>query len=137
MLILQTAPGSKLNEIREVLLNNSEARYPSKGRCPASKTLFLPAKSFKYDRYLSNLRSKIESNWSPSIKDSTLAVELSFTIQKNGTLSGLSITKKSGKTILDTQAKRAVQMAFPMPKLPQGYSGNSLALIYTLVPFKN
>ncbi len=93
--------------------------------------------SFKYNWYLSNLRSKIENNWTPSIKDSTLAVELSFTILKNGSLSGLSVTKRSGKAILDTQAKRAVELAFPMPKLPSGYSSGSLQLIYTLVPFRN
>jgi len=33
-----------------VLISNTEARYPSRGRCPTSKILFASAKSFKYDR---------------------------------------------------------------------------------------
>lgn len=93
--------------------------------------------SFKYNWYLANLRGKIEQNWKPAVRDSTIAVELKFDIQKNGTLSGLSIKKSSGKAVLDAQAKRAVELAFPMAPLPSGYSGGSLSLIYTLVPYRN
>lgn len=93
--------------------------------------------TFKYNWYLSNLRSKIESHWQPTIKDSTISVELAFDITKNGALSNIRITKSSGKPILDRQAQRAIELSFPMPPLPKGFSGSSLSLIYTLVPYRN
>ncbi len=104
---------------------------------PVQTSSITTVNPFNGDWYLSNLQSKIEQNWRPTIKDSTLSVEYLLTIQRSGSqtvLSGLSLTRSSGKAIIDTQAKRAIELAFPMVDFPGSYTQNTLAINYTLVP---
>jgi len=115
-------------------LSDIDDLFAEPAATPVQTSKIATATPFSDNWYLDNLRNKIEQNWRPTIKDSTLSVDLSFTIQRNGHITGLTISRSSGKAILDTQAKRAVELAFPMAALPSSFSGNSLAMIYTLVP---
>ena len=89
------------------------------------------------NRYLMAIKGKVEPNWKPTLRDSTLRVVLSFTISLNGTLDGVvSISKGSGNSIIDRQAKRAIELAAPFPTLPNNFRGDKLKLTYTLIPYK-
>ncbi len=116
---------------------NVDDIFASTSSAPVQTSTITTVNPFNGDWYLSTLKSSIEKNWLPTIKDSTLSVQLSFTIRKSGPqtiLTGLSISKSSGKAILDTQAKRAIELAFPLGEFPPSYTESSLEMLYTLVP---
>lgn len=91
-------------------------------------------KKFPYQWYINNIRTRVESNWKPSISNEELSIVLVFSILANGNISEVSINKSSGTAMLDNLAVRAVKLAAPFGKLPLAYSGNKLELTYTLIP---
>jgi protein TonB len=89
---------------------------------------------FKYNWYLTIIQQKLEKNWNPSTEDRSAKVQVAFTINSSGMISEPKITRSSGNRTLDNLALRAVKMAAPFPKLPPGFSGDSIELNCTLIP---
>ncbi|MBN1128668.1 MAG: TonB family protein [Chitinispirillaceae bacterium] len=92
---------------------------------------------FKYNWYLANVSQKISRYWNPPSENKDLAVVVSFTIFREGTISEPRLHKASGNGTLDNLALRAVQLAAPFGKMPQGFSGNKIELTVTLIPTLN
>jgi TonB family protein len=95
----------------------------------------VPAQNFKYHWYIQNLVSKVEEQWKPpmGLTDRTdAAVEVSFIIFQNGSISGVNVSKSSGISTLDNLAVRAITLAAPFGKLPIGFTENRLDISYTL-----
>ncbi len=68
--------------------------------------------------YEGEIVRRIEENWKPSVSDKSLYVIVQYSIARNGTLQFTKKIKGSGNALLDVQAVRAVEMAFPMPPVP-------------------
>lgn len=90
--------------------------------------------TFKYHWYLNNVQQKLERFWNPTSENRSLKVVVSFTINKDGTISEPSIGTSSGNSTIDNLALRAVKLAAPFGKLPPGFEGDRLDLNCTLIP---
>jgi len=95
----------------------------------------MPAQNFKYHWYIQNLVSKVEEQWKPPMgltDKNDAAVNISFTIFPNGSISNVSVVKSSGVSTLDNLALRAINLAAPFGKLPVGFTENKLDISYSL-----
>ena len=92
---------------------------------------------FKFPWYLAAVRNKIEQNWKPPTENRNLAVVVSFTINSDGTATGITVSKSSGNSTIDNLAVRAVTVASPFGKMPPGFSGDKLEISCTLRPTRN
>jgi protein TonB len=64
-------------------------------------------------------------------------VVVSFTINSDGTATGITVSKSSGNSAIDNLAVMAVTKASPFGKMPPGFSGDKLELSCTLRPTRN
>ncbi|MBN1272599.1 MAG: TonB C-terminal domain-containing protein [Candidatus Aminicenantes bacterium] len=87
---------------------------------------------FPFRYYLQYVQDKVSSNWFKSSFDPGLSGSLKttvyFQILRNGSISNLRITERSGFRSLDIKALRAVQDSVPFPPLPSEYDGNYLGI---------
>ncbi|HEY9792619.1 MAG TPA: TonB family protein [Candidatus Obscuribacterales bacterium] len=70
--------------------------------------------------YLSNLQSRIKSNWYPPPRTSTLSTQTSFKIEPNGRIIDVVISRSSGDEELDRACMQALKSASPAAALPPG-----------------
>lgn len=89
---------------------------------------------FKFHWYLANVVQKIERYWSPSTENRNVKIQVSFSIQSNGSITEPVLVRSSGNSSLDNLGLRAVKLAAPFGKLPPGFSGDRLDLNLTLIP---
>lgn len=79
--------------------------------------------------YLQTMLQIIQRNWNSKQQiGGTSAVR--FTVNRDGTVSDVSLAKPSGYAVLDLTAQRAVAMS-RMPPLPSGYTHPSLTITLT------
>ena len=78
--------------------------------------------------YADLLKQQVARNWKTADIDARIRtapqVVLLFTLRRDGTVTGVRITQKSGISALDISAQRAIYDAAPFPPLPAGYSRN-------------
>ncbi len=100
-----------------------------------SDTISLDTKEFKYVSYFAQIKRKIELVWSYPAEAGRQGLFgkllLKFTIQKDGTLSNLTLINSTGHKILDDEAIRAVRMAAPYPPFPKRIDKKRLNIIAT------
>ena len=77
--------------------------------------------------YLSTVPRLIQQHWNPTqqVAGQTL---MTFTIQRNGTLSGIEVERSSGYIGLDQTAKRALLLTRQVPPLPAQYTEATLTV---------
>jgi len=92
---------------------------------------------FKFNPYLNAVQAKIKRNWQPATDNRNLAVEVSFTINRDGSVTGIAISKSCGNETVDRLAKRAVEVSSPFTKLPPEFSGGQIEISCTLRPTRN
>jgi TonB family protein len=89
----------------------------------------------RYNTYLSHIRRKIEQRWSYPPKAVTAKKEtktvIRFTIDANGTLSGVSVATASGNPVLDEGTLAAIQAAAPYAPLPKDFNLERLHITAT------
>jgi len=74
------------------------------------------------DWYLASVQQKIWMIWNQQIKTGyTQSVGVTFTIQPDGSVTGVQVTQPSGVSLLDLAAQRAVFNAAPFGPLPREY----------------
>jgi TonB family protein len=79
---------------------------------------------FTYDYYIAQLVSLIDQNWiRPPVAAGVHAV-LSFRIQRDGSIVGLTVRQSSGLDAFDLAAERAVTSVARFPPLPRAYTQN-------------
>lgn len=76
--------------------------------------------------YLEEIRRRVKRNWNPSGSVDERHTVLTFSIQKNGQITGLKIAQSSGSEIVDRESLRAVQQSAPFDALPPSYPSNAL-----------
>lgn len=83
--------------------------------------------AFPFPWYLKAISDKLDSVWKPPQEyENDTVCQITFTISRDGGVSGANIRKSSGNSYFDQLAVRAVQAASPMPPLPTGYPEDEL-----------
>ncbi|MGE0453913.1 MAG: TonB family protein [Vicinamibacteria bacterium] len=81
------------------------------------------------DWYLAGVQRKIWTIWTQQLKaDFNTQVSVRFTIEADGSVSGVAITRSSGAALLDLAAQRAVASAAPFGPLPRNYGTNRITV---------
>ena len=82
----------------------------------------------RFGNYVAILRQKVAENWRTTDVDPRLKtappVIVTFVILRDGSVRDVRVAQRSGTTVLDYSAQRAVYDASPFPPLPQGYDGS-------------
>jgi len=97
---------------------------------PTSGSTKITAGTVVADYYLTMLQGKITRNWKqPSARftgGESPTARVSFTVLKNGDITGLRISRSSNRTTVDQSALQAVRDSAPFAELPSTYLGNRL-----------
>jgi protein TonB len=77
--------------------------------------------------YLAEMNQKIQENWNDKAESTGEAV-IKFTIQRDGTLTDVSLEKSSGYSALDREARRALSASRQLLPLPREYPNPTLTV---------
>jgi len=86
--------------------------------------------------YEGEIVRRIEHNWNPTVSGKTPIVGVRYAVARNGTLIYAKKVQSSGNALLDLQAVRAVELAFPMPPIPSEITTVPFIRTYELDPNK-
>jgi len=109
---------------------------PAGGRGADVANVTVDGIAFPYPGYLENVVRQIAIRFDPSGNRSLTAV-VAFLIRRDGSVSGLRLTKRSGVYSFDTEAMGAVDAAATaraFGPLPQGFSDDVLPVIFSFDP---
>jgi TonB family protein len=92
---------------------------------------YLEVSDFCCPEYLSTMLNLIRRNWDERQQASGTAV-MRFVIQRDGTITDITVQRSSGYPALDFMAERSLRITRQIPPLPAGYTGQTLPvnLIY-------
>lgn len=76
--------------------------------------------------YLEEIRRRVKRNWNPSVSRDERHAVLTFSIQKNGQITGLKVARTSGSEVVDRESLEAVRRSAPFNALPASYPLNAL-----------
>jgi len=109
--------------ITSVALAPAMAEDASKKNAKPNAEQQLPeyAKSPTYSAYMADLQRRIKRAWFPPKAAETRQTKVTFTVQKNGQMTDLAVSKSSGLQIVDNAAKKAVENAAPYRPLPDTF----------------
>lgn len=106
--------------------------YEATGAAGLRGQVALDNADFAFTYYLLLVRSRIAQNWTPPngipAGGQPVRAVVYFRIARDGSLSGFRLEGGSGVEFFDRSAMRAAVLANPMPRLPDGYSGNDLGV---------
>ena len=88
---------------------------------------FLDTANFCCPEYIAGMLDLIRRNWD-SKQQSSGTTLMKYTIQRDGTLTGIQIEKSSGYATLDFLANRALLLTRKLPPLPNAYTEPSLTV---------
>jgi protein TonB len=80
---------------------------------------------FKFGYYLDQLLSAIDAKWARPPLGDNVQCTIGFRIQRDGSITELTVARSSGYNSFDLAALRAVQNASPFPPLPRAYRNDS------------
>ncbi len=99
------------------------------------ETISLDSTDFKYTSYLNGVKSRIEGVWKypEAAKRSALQGRglISFTIQRDGSLSELKLLTSSGYPVLDEEILKAIRAAAPFNPMADNMSIKRLNVVAT------
>ncbi len=85
--------------------------------------------NFPYPWYITQVKNSLWTEWQKRKPANVLLIALvSFSINKQGAVKDIKISKKSGNDIYDFAASAAVSNAAPFPPLPEGFEKNELTV---------
>jgi TonB family protein len=92
---------------------------------------YLEVSNFCCPEYLSTMLSLIRRNWDERQQAAGTTV-MRFVIQRDGTITDVTVKQSSGYPALDFMAERSLRITRQVPPLPAGYTGQNLPvnLIY-------
>ena len=100
---------------------------PSTGKDVA--TVSTEGIAFPYPEYLQNIVSQVLRRWQRPTESTPLEAEVSFFVHRDGTVTGLQFTKRSGNFSFDLEAEGAVESAGDSKAfgvLPDGWTSDVL-----------
>jgi len=83
---------------------------------------------FPYTMYLTNMNRLIGTHWFRPQISGDLTTRISFTINRDGSITDAKIEQSSGNGTADRSALRAVLETSPLPPLPFGYNDTYLGV---------
>jgi periplasmic protein TonB len=83
---------------------------------------------FKFGYYIDQLLASIDAKWMRPPLGDNVRCTISFRIQRDGSISELTVAESSGYNSFDLAALRAVQNASPFAPLPRAYRNDSLGV---------
>ena len=99
---------------------------------PAGSRVNINQMDFPFNYYLTLLQNRLQQNWQPPYQldaaAETINAEVRFRIARNGRVSGVEVTRSSGRFIFDQAARRAVWSVDPLPPLPENYQRETLTV---------
>lgn len=115
---------------------------PLPGQTPSTGTDELTFRQeglrFPYPEYLENIITQVKRRWAnPVGRGLRLETNVAFTIQRDGTVTDISIAKRSGSFTFDTEAIGAIERAArdnAFGPLPSGFNGVSLPIAFRFSP---
>jgi periplasmic protein TonB len=82
----------------------------------------------RYGWYVDAVNRRISSNWLQATVDPQIQfaprVDVTFQVQRDGTVTNIQVLKSSGNASVDTSAVRAIRASSPLQQLPGDYSGS-------------
>jgi protein TonB len=133
--VAEARPQPQVNKYREVQTYDKSQLYSDVGQRASSPSYQLPnggggvrlgnsspfGEQFGY--YANIIRDNIARAWKPIKAPGVVSVVVTFTIQRNGSVSNVKIATSSGNQTLDFSAQRAVMDA-QLPALPDRFPRN-------------
>jgi len=93
--------------------------------------------AFPYPGYLNNIVRQIALRFKPPGNNPALSAEVMFLIRRDGTVTGLQVTRRSGVYAFDLEARASVEAAAranAFGPLPDGYSEDVLPVYFSFDP---
>jgi len=90
----------------------------------------------RYGWYIASVIRRVEPNWDKLSIDATvrnsrtLHCEVSFSINRDGTVKNVRVTKSSGNLSWDNSGIRAILSSSPLPPLPSDYRPSEVAVAW-------
>jgi TonB family protein len=109
---------------------------PTGGRGADVANVTVDGIDFKYPGYLENVVRQIAIRFKPP-RGGALTAVVAFLIRRDGTVTGIRLTTRSGVYAFDTEAMGAVDAAASaraFGPLPQGFSDDVLPVIFSFDP---
>jgi TonB family protein len=91
---------------------------------------YLDTANFCCPEYIGLMVEQIRSNWE-SKQQAFGVVLVKYTIQRDGTITGIQVERTSGYATLDFMAMRALQLTRKLPPLPQAFNEPNLPVHLT------
>jgi TonB family protein len=87
----------------------------------------LDGAEFPFLWYLQQVQGRITGNWN-RMSSVQGRVQIYFRIKRDGSLEGIRVEIPSGNGALDQSAMLAVKRSDPLPRLPEGFDGQTLGV---------
>ncbi len=125
----------------EKQLQTRSAVEPLPGETPSTGSDALTFRQdgiqFQYPEYLNGVVTEIRRRWVNPSGASRLSATIDFTIQRDGSVTGIRVARSSGDFTFNTEALGAIERAGlegAFGALPAGYNGESLPIAFTFKP---
>lgn len=126
-------PAPADTKTREAAPRTTPKAAPLPGETPSTgtdvATVSTEGQDFPFPEYLQNIVSQVLQRWQRPLESTPLEAEVSFFVHRDGTVSGLQFTKRSGNFGFDLEAEGAVEEAGrnrAFGPLPDGWSSDVL-----------
>ncbi len=142
----QAKPGRPNLFLPDERIAELEKKYEAEApKGEVGKTLQLNTSELKYQRYLLNMKDRIQMKWEyPDVAARNGwqgKLRIDFRINKDGTVSGIKLIKSSNYPVLDDSAITALRLASPFPPFPGDFTVEEINIrasfeytIYGLTP---
>ncbi|HXV85626.1 MAG TPA: TonB C-terminal domain-containing protein, partial [Gemmatimonadales bacterium] len=100
-------------------------------------TVSVPGVAFRYPEYLRNIVAEVYRRWHRPVDETPLQAEILFFIHRDGSISNVQFTRRSGSFAFDLEAQGAVEgagNARAFGPLPQGYEADILPVNFFFNP---
>ena len=88
-------------------------------------------KGIDLSEYLAGMESRVKPNWNPAFRQEDRRTVLTFNIQKNGQVTGLTVVQSSGLAEVDRESVEAIEKSAPFPPLPPNFPLDSLEITFS------
>ncbi|WP_218079822.1 TonB family protein [Anthocerotibacter panamensis] len=89
------------------------------------------AQDVDFGPYMNQLQRRVKRAWFAPEQSNSRRTVLRFTIERNGQVSELKVSRSSGNATSDQAAIDAVRRAAPFPPLPSAYRGDEIEITFT------
>lgn len=126
---------------REPAPRTTPAEEPAAGVTPSTgtdvATINVPGVEFRYPEYLRNIVAEVYRRWHRPVAGEALQAEVLFFIHRDGSISSLQFTRRSGSFAFDLEAQGAIEAAGnqrAFGPLPDGFEAEILPVNFFFNP---